>query len=161
MRTEETLIFAGGGDSLRIGIVCEADHTAQGYGDAQLSLTVHSSGFAGKGSCWVDRAGLWRFSVAMNALTTKMRGKAELASMSKGELTLTIQQISARGVFAVEGQIGRLVYASDHIFRHAVAFGFEIELSQVEKTAKQLARLTADTAWNVIGLTRRNDQDSP
>lgn len=159
MRAEETLLFSGNGDSLRIGIVCEKDRISQAYGDAQLTIAVQSSGFAGNGTCWVEWANMWRFCLAMNALNTKMRGKAELQSMSKGELALTIQQISARGAFAVEGQIGRLIYATDHIFRHAVTFGFEIELSQVEKAAKQLARLAAETAWNVIELTRRNDVD--
>jgi hypothetical protein len=62
-------------------------------------------------------------------------------------------------VFAVEGLLGRLIYAQDHIFRHSVTFGFEIELAQVEKAARQLAALTADTSWNVVELTRRNDQD--
>jgi hypothetical protein len=159
MQAKDMLIFSGGNDSLRIEIACETDHTAAGYGDAQLSLTVQSSGFAGNGSCWVEGAALRRFSQAMHALNTKMRGAAELQSISKGELALGIQQISARGVFAVEGQLGRLIYAQDHIFRHAVTFGFEIELAQVEKAARQLAALTADTSWNVVELTRRNDQD--
>jgi hypothetical protein len=159
MQAKDMVNFSGGDDSLQIEIICETDHTVAGYGDAQLAVTVRSSGFAGAGSCWVERPALRRFSQALHALNTKMRSTAELHSMSKGELTLAIQQISARGVFAVEGQLGRLVYAQDHIFRHAVTFGFEVELSQVEKAAKQLAALTADTAWNVVELTRRNDQD--
>jgi hypothetical protein len=159
MQAEETLNFSGGADSLRIGIACEDDYTTQGYGDAQLSVTVQSGGFAGSGSCWVDRMSLRRFSQALNTLNTKMRGTAELRSLSRGELALAIRQISSRGIFAVEGEVGRLINGADQSFRHAVSFGFEIELSQVEQAAKQLARLTADTAWNVVEMTRRNDQD--
>jgi hypothetical protein len=159
MQADELLIFSGGDNTLRIGITCETDHTLAGYGDAQLAVTVRSGGFAGNGSCWVDRMGLRRFAQALTALNTKMRGTAELQSVSKGELALAIQQISERGVFAVEGQIGRLIYAQDHIFRHSVTFGFEIEAAQVEKAARQLGAITADTAWNIVELTRRNEQD--
>jgi hypothetical protein len=159
MQADETLIFSAGADSLRIALACETDHTAPDYGQARLDIGVRSSGFAGSGSCWVDRATLRNFSQALNGLNSKLRGEAELHSMSKGEFALAIRQISARGIFAVEGRLARLIYARDHIFRHGVSFGFEIELSQIENAARQLAELTADTAWNVVELTRRNEQD--
>jgi hypothetical protein len=159
MQAEDTLIFSAGADSLRIALACETDHTNPGYGQARLDVSVQSSGFAGSGSCWVDRMTLRSFSQALNGLSSRMRGEAELHSISKGEFALAIRQISARGIFAVEGHAARLIYARDHIFRHGVSFGFEIELSQIEKAAGQLAALTADTAWNVVELTRRNEQD--
>jgi hypothetical protein len=159
MQAEETLIFSAGADTLRIALACEVDHTNAGYGQARLDISVRSSGFAGSGSCWVDRATLRSFSQALNGLNATSRGEAELHSISRGEFALAVRQISARGIFAVEGQISRLIYARDHIFRHGVSFGFEIELSQIETAAGQLAALTADTAWNVVELTRRNEQD--
>lgn len=69
-------------------------------------------------------------------------GKAELVSMSPGELSLKVHQLSARGLFGIEAQIGRHVWQVDHRhFWHSVSFGFEIEFSQIEKAARQLQNL--------------------
>ena len=158
MQKPLTLSFATGADKLDIEIVREGDAASTTHGDARLSLAVLSGEFAGRAKCWVERDALDRFSRAMSGIQERVQGQAELRSMSPGELALTVHSISERGVFAVEGLLGALVQGQNHGFRHAVTFGFEVGFAEIERAARQLAELTAGTSWNVVELTRRNDE---
>lgn len=157
MQEPLTLTFAAGADVLHIQITRDSDPASSSHGEARLSLTVASAGFAGRANCWAEREALDRFSRAMSGLHERLQGHAELRSISPGELVLSIRPISARGVFAVEGQLGAPVPGKDFAFKHTVGFGFEIETAQIERAAKLLAELTAGTAWSVVELTRRSD----
>jgi hypothetical protein len=156
MQEPLTLSFATGAGRLQIEIARESDPASPSHGDARLSMTVASGDFAGRGYCWVERDTLDRFARAMNGMQERVEGQAELRSMSPGELALTIHSVSARGVFAVEGQLGTRVQGDAHAFPHAVTFGFEVEFAEIQRAARQLAELTAGTSWNVVEMTRRN-----
>jgi hypothetical protein len=132
------LAFANGLDSLRIHICRESSW------DTRLDLDVRSHGFAGHGSCWIDREAFRRFARNVVQLAQSCNGKAELHAISPEKFMLTIRSISSRGHFAVEGRICETIYAQDHEFSHSVTFGFEIELSQVDKAAKVFQRAASD-----------------
>jgi hypothetical protein len=157
MQEPLTLTFAAGADVLHIQITRESDPASSSHGDARLSLTVASAGFAGRANCWADRDALDRFSRAMSGLHERLQGHAELRSISPGELVLSIRPISADGAFAVEGQLCAPVQGKNLVFKHTIGFGFEIETAQIERAAKLLSELTAGTAWSVVEMTRRND----
>lgn len=142
MQETVTLTFTSGADKFEIEIGREGNEDSPSYGDARLQMVAHSSGFSGSAWCLIERDDLDGFASALQAMSETVSGKAELASMSPGELSLKIHQLSARGVFGIEAQIGRHVYQEDHRhFWHSVSFGFELEFSQIEKTARQLQAL--------------------
>ena len=157
MQEPLTLSFEAGPNSLQIEITREGDAQSRAHGDARLSATVRSEGFSGRAICWADRDSLDGFSRGMSGLQERGLGQAELRSSSPDELVLSIYPISARGVFAVEGELSTMVHGQEQAFRHAVSFGFEIEAMQIERAATQLSSLTASTSWRVVEMTRRND----
>lgn len=154
MQEPLTLTFTAGADTLHIQIAREGNEALPSHGDARLSLTVASAGFAGRAACWVERAAFDRFSRAMSSLHERTQGHAELRSMSPGEAVLSVRPVAARGIFAVEGLLSTLVRGQDNAFKHAVEFGFEVETAQIEEAARRLAALTAGTAWSVVELPR-------
>ena len=138
-----TLIFGIGDSLLSIEITLEENRDLPNHGDARLEMAAESAGFSGAASCWVDRDVLASFTLALQRMAHTLTGTAELQSTSPGELSLQIYPLSSRGVFGVEGQIGRGNYGQEKRFWHSINFGFAVEYSQIEKAASQLKRLTA------------------
>jgi hypothetical protein len=142
METARTIIFAAGEDHFQMDVVRITDPGSPGDGEAQLTMKVRSSGFAGQGSWWTDRAGFETFVRDLASLARTMKGKAELRNQWRTDFALAILPIRSRGHFAVEGEIAATIHGREQAFFHCVRFGFEVELGQIEKAAKQLSTLS-------------------
>jgi hypothetical protein len=142
MRNAETIVFAAGGDYLHMDVVRVSDPASPGHGEAQLTMVVRSSSFAGQGSWWADKAGFETFTTDLVRLARTLKGKAELRNQWRPDVAFGIVPITSRGHFAIEGQISDTIHGREQSFFHSVRFGFEIELAQIEKAAMQLSALS-------------------
>jgi hypothetical protein len=141
MQNAQTIVFTAGEDHLHMDVVRVNTPAAIGHGEAQLRMSVQSSGFAGAGSWWADRPSFQAFARDLDALARTLKGKAELRNAWRTDFAFAVEAITSRGHFAVEGQIAAMIHARERAFFHCVRFGFEIELAQIEKAARQLSSL--------------------
>lgn len=125
------LRIAKGDCFLEIDASVEDDSELISYGDARLTLRVHSHGYVGSSIAWAARKQLAQFSTALADLESSLQGEATLSSMSPGELDLKVFSTSRRGHIGLAGTIGCQINDANATFLHSVSFGFEFECSQL------------------------------
>lgn len=118
-----------GNNHLVLEVSVEEDDTLPSYGDAYVTISVHSNGFSGKNDLWVGAEELQEFCASLVKLEKKRKGEASLSSISPGELNLKIYSVDSLGHLAIKGTTG---YEVANI-PHSLTFGFEFEPSQLVK----------------------------
>jgi hypothetical protein len=141
MQTVQTLIFGAEADCLHMEIDRVNDPSSLGYGEARMRMKVRSSGFAGEGSWWAEKSCFDNFVRDVIQLSRTLKGRAELNNQWRQDFAFAIFPITSRGHFAVEGRIAAQIPARERMFLHSVRFGFEIELADIDKAARQLSTL--------------------
>jgi len=131
MDDEFALRFGTQDNCIEIAASVEGDSSLPSFGDARLSILVHSNGFTGRNNLWVQREGLMAFATQLAKLDQTLAGDAKLISISPDELDLTVRAASARGHLAIFGSTGRRLQGENSSYPHAVSFGFEFEPSQL------------------------------
>lgn len=107
----------------------EKDDSLPSYGDAHITIAVHSNGFSGRNDVWVMAEEFRKFCISLVRLEKNRKGEAALNSISPGELDLKIYSKDCLGHLAVSVTTGCSV-ANIH---HSVTFGFEFEPAQLVK----------------------------
>lgn len=130
------LRFDNGHNYLEMSVEIDEDNSLQSYGDAAVSIRVHSHGFSGNSDFWVFRNVLESFCSSLIALEHAQEGEAFLESISPNELNITIRTLSSSGNFAVVGTTGHMIYEKNSKIWHSVSFGFEFEPSQMHEVFK-------------------------
>ena len=110
-----------------IEVSLEDDESLPSYGDAYLSIKVHSNGYSGTNDLWVSSNELKDFCISLVKLEKDRKGETNLVSISPNELELKIYSTDSSGHMAVKGTTG---YEMAN-FKHSVAFGFEFDPSQL------------------------------
>src|SRR5207249_10850156 len=101
-------------------------------GDAYLTIRVSAAGFTGHNDLWVLAPALRNFCQALVRLERDRRGEAVLESASPEELRFVVRSVDSRGHMSIEGFTGCHVQRENSRPWHAVHFGFEFDLSQLE-----------------------------
>lgn len=125
------LRISNGDDFLEMGFAIEEDHTLPSQGDAYITLSVQSAGFAGHNDLWAQSESISAFCRALIALNETLKGEAVLESISPDELVLKVFSFNSRGGLAVEGSTGYHIIGESREFWHSVSFGFEFEQTQL------------------------------
>lgn len=129
---------------LEIDGAADADAPPPGRGDLTLRIRVQSEGYSGEATASVSGEAAAGFRQALMAVIGSARGEATLVSMSPGELSLRVYATSSLGHWAVQGSIGRHVYAGRERHWHALSFGFEVDGGQL--------REAVHAAWMVTSV---------
>ena len=117
---------------IEINLLCmEQDKSLPSYGDAYISISVESNGFAGKNDLWVDMASLISFCKGLSELERNRKGETCLTSMSPNELDLKVHSLNSRGHIGVSGKTSYNVLSENASFIHSLEFGFEFDPSQL------------------------------
>lgn len=131
MDDESALRFGAQDNFVEITASIERDPLLPSFGDARLSILVHSNGFSGRNELWVQREGLIAFATQLADVDRTLSGEARLGSISPDELELGVRAVSSRGHVAVAGSTGRRLRGDHSSHRHSVSFGFEFESMQL------------------------------
>jgi hypothetical protein len=118
-----------GNNFLELEVSLEEDNTLPSYGDAYITISVHSNGFSGKNDLWVGAEEFQEFCTSLVKLEKERKGEATLNSISPGKLSLKIYSVDSLGHLAISGTTG---YEVANI-QHSLTFGFEFEPSQLVK----------------------------
>ena len=92
------------------------------HGDAHAQITVHSHGFSGSNSCWVQADVIQGFFDALITLKKNGLGEALLTSISPGELELKVFSMKPLGHVSIYGTLTRLIYDPKGHFHQSLAF---------------------------------------
>jgi len=130
-----TPVFADGGDDLCIGI-------SQEY--CEFHIAVQSRGFAGSGFEVFHPESLRHFSNALTAVAYTAKGEACLQCVRPSDIDVKIRPLNARGRYGIEGCAAKATRSNREGITHVVTFLFEIEPSQIEKAARQVADAIAN-----------------
>jgi hypothetical protein len=122
------MVIREGTDSIEIVAAERVPDRLPTPGDTRLEIAVHSQGFSGHGSVWVEADRLRAFAARLRELDAHRQGAAELESLSPGELRLRVEVVDRRGHVAVLGSLACERYVGENgPYRHAVEFGFEFD----------------------------------
>ncbi len=109
-------IIREGGDSIEVVAIDRVPDHLPRAGDTRLAVTVQSRGFAGEGSAWVDASVLLAFVGQLRQVEARRQGRAELASLSRGEFALRVFATDRAGHMAVAGRLTRAGQALEFEF---------------------------------------------
>lgn len=127
----EFLNFSNKNNVLVIESLSEEVNGLLSNSDLYVGVRVMSNGFTGANDLWLYAPDIHRFCNALRQLEETRSGEAKLASISPGELELTVKSIDSRGHMAVVGKTGYEIIGENGSFTHSVEFGFEIDPSQL------------------------------
>ena len=130
--------FTNGASLFEMNIAVEQDASLPSEGDACISASAESNGFAGACNAWVGRNELSAFLDSLVSLSKTLRGEARLESMSPQELSISISGSGGRGHFSLKAVLGQEFYCPESRYWHSASFGFTIEPEQL---AAQVALL--------------------
>lgn len=110
-------------------------------GDADLAIAVRVSrdGFVGEIRTWVRRHDWFAFAQALTVLDERLTGDASVASISPGELELTVKALDRQGHLGIEGLIGRREFDREIELRFS-AFAFDP--GQISPFAREARRIS-------------------
>lgn len=108
------LVFRGEGDD--IVAIEETDECSDCF-DLSVVIRVRYRGFAAVVDTWIPRAGWMAFTQALSVLEVQRRGEASVASMSPGELELTVRAVDRAGHMAIAGTVGTVMYDGEASLR--------------------------------------------
>lgn len=146
MIDRSALRFGNLDNFVEISAAVEQDPSLQSDGDARLSIVVQSHGFSGRNHCWTARAALRDFAEQLAQLDRSLKGAAKLESISPGELDLHVRTVSPLGHMVVVGSAARRLRDDYESYLHSVAFGFEIDATQLS-AALSNSWLSEYVAW--------------
>ncbi len=93
-----------------------------------FTVSASTGDFAGSNpEVWFHPDEFERFRVELEDLERSRKGEARLVTMSPGELDLVIRIVDSLGHVAVEGVVGRHVYAEHEYYKLECRFGFPID----------------------------------
>jgi len=110
-----------------------------GNADLALAVRVSRDGFIGEIQTWVRRHDWFAFAQALTVLDERRTGDARVASMSPGELELTVKALDRQGHLGIEGVIGRREFDREIDLRFSV---FAFDPSQVVPFARAARRIS-------------------
>jgi len=105
-------------------------------GDAYVSVSVDSRGYAGANDLHVFSEEFKSFCKGLVNLQKNLKGKVELKSISPDEMDITIQPFDALGHISVKGKLGYHIYTKHSSNWHSVEFGFEVDPQELDKIIK-------------------------
>jgi hypothetical protein len=127
--------FADHGNFFELDLSMQEHENLPSKGDAYITITLSSHGYAGQNDLWVSFESLCNFCRDIIKLEVTRKGEAILESLSPGELYLQIFSIDSLGHMGVRGNTGFRVFKGTDLFPHSVTFGFEFDPSQLVKAA--------------------------
>jgi hypothetical protein len=92
-----SLRFQNGEDFFEMAVSIEEDAALPSHGDACLTSTVRSAGFAGHNNLWVHESIMSKFCRALVRMEHSLSGEATLESLSPNELELSVRPVTSRG----------------------------------------------------------------
>jgi hypothetical protein len=105
-------------------------------GDAYVTVTVESRGFAGRNDLHVVAAEFRAFCASLVTLQRTLKGEARLTSVMPNELDIVVAPADALGHIVVKGHTGYDVQMAHTSYWHSVHFGFQVEPTQLDAAAK-------------------------
>lgn len=99
--------------------------------DLVLSVDAHLGRFTGKTQVWVDQGAFTGFLLQLEALERTRQGRAELESMSPGELTLVIRSVDSVGHLVLELSLLSDEYVESVRMEHRLLGGFALDPSRL------------------------------
>lgn len=115
-----------------------------GY-DYQMSVEASSYEYRGVASAYVSAEELSAFKSSLIALEEKRQGKATLASISPGEVDITVCSIDKLGHMGVLGKLQSRVYSANGVFNNALQFEFEFDPFSLPRFVKAFRYITYAT----------------
>ena len=134
------ILFQNRDNKVELAFNYDEDNQLPSHGDAHLTISINSNGFAGMNEVWVLAAVAQGFLDNLIALEKNRQGEAVLSSISPEELELKVYAMNERGHIAICGKTGYAVHSSEAVFNHSVEFGFELEPNQLEQVVALIAR---------------------
>jgi len=105
-------------------------------GDAYLTVSVDSRGFAGRNDLHVLGHDFTRFCADLLELQRTLKGEARVVAVHPSELDVHIRRADGLGHIAVSGTTGYHVQIAHASYWHAVHFGFQIEPNQLDSAVR-------------------------
>src|SRR5690606_4817575 len=96
-------------------------------GDAYVTVSVDSRGFAGRNDLHVLGPDFRKFCADLLNLQRTLKGEARIVAVHPSELDVKIRRADSLGHLAVVGTTGYHVQMAHTSYWHAVHFGFQIE----------------------------------
>jgi len=140
-------------------LICDGDNRVQivfkegiprdlpGAGDAQLHVTVASSGFCGEADVWIEEPELQRFLQSAAEFERGRQGTIEIESMSPDLFRLRIFSVDRKGHLAVSGRLGTMRRGNEGGFHtSAIEFEFDFDPSQLVPFVHELRRILESAA---------------
>lgn len=121
---------------LRITEILPPDSPAAG--DLRIEFSASIAGFSGSGSAWIEVDKFKSFAIALRRLYLHFEGEAELASMSPGEMSLSLSRANARGYVGVRfagAKLRSLSRDRDVWVRGSMSGAFEVDLGDIADIA--------------------------
>ena len=105
-------------------------------GDAYISVSVDSNGFAGRNDLHILGDEFKMFCANLLAVQQSLKGECHISSISPNELDVKIRPADSLGHFEVLGETGYHVISDHQAYWHSVSFGFQIEPSQLDRAIR-------------------------
>lgn len=136
------MVLGDGNNRLQIVFKDGVPHDLPGVGDAQLHVTVTSSGFSGAADVWLGDSELRAFLQDATEFELRRQGSIEIGSMSPDLFRLKIFSVDRKGHLATSGRLGTLRRGNEGGFHtSAIDFGFDFDPSQLDPFVRELRKI--------------------
>ena len=107
----------------------------------QLRIEAQFGNFIGQASAWVERDAMTATATALRDLDAARAGRAQLASMSPGEFSMSIATTDRSGHLLLTASLCKRTHVSNQLVEFRVAGAFEIDNGKFAALANDFAAM--------------------